>query len=149
MGTSEIGIAEMSDVMLALKEYQRMSGWITQTTGTESKLKEWCTKYMEMYGDQGKYIGQEWYRGWRAIDIHIVNQTWGSTACRWGDIGGAAMTSAYTTCIVNYEMKIVCVYWSGRLAYIAELNDKIAKDWHMPGLGNTGKIDMIYKHPRK
>ena len=151
MGTNELGLQEMTQVMTALNSYREMGTWIGGSCRDQPALKEWYDKQLEMYGDKKKYIGQQWYDTWTDADMHIVNQTWSSTACGWGGIGGAAMTSAYTVVIVNYNMKIVCIYWGGKLAYIAELNEKVntCKWESFPGLGSTGKIDVIYKPGRK
>lgn len=50
------------------------------------------------------------------VAVEMFPQTWGSTACGYGGVGGAAMTPAYTV-LVEYH-NTVCVYFGcGRLAY--------------------------------
>lgn len=55
---------------------------------------------------------------WNYVEIHIVNQTWGSTACGWGGMGGAAITGKYNIIFYNKYLEILSVYWDGQLAYV-------------------------------
>ena len=50
-------------------------------------------------------------------------QMWGSTACGFGGIGGAAMTNADTIIVEFSEYKVACVYHSGRFAYSCMTDD--------------------------
>lgn len=69
------------------------------------------------------------------IEVYVFAQTWGSTACGYGGMGGAAMTTVYTVvveCRGHY-----CVYFGcGRLAYrvsseaTTEGRDVFLKDLH-------------------
>ncbi len=154
MGTKQIGLEELTDVMVSVKEYQRLATWIGQTTDNKDTVKPWYEEAIKKYGDSGKYIGEQWYRTWCNIDMHVVNQIWGSTACGWGGIGGSAMTSAYSVVLVNKEMSMACVYWSGKLAYIVHTDDKwkeyVTKSgYRMPGRSDVSKVlNIIYIHTR-
>lgn len=154
MGSNELGLAEMTDVMVALNNYRELGGYMGQIDRDQmNTIKPWHDKQLEVYGDRKAY-GNRWYNVWADIDMHVVKQIWSSTSCGWGGIGGAAMTNAYTVIIVNYQMKAMFVYWSGKLAYIAHLNDKVDKVESMryvkmPGLSDCNKVlDIIYKIKR-
>jgi hypothetical protein len=49
----------------------------------------------------------------------MFTQPWGSTALGFGGIGGAAMTSAYTTVVAGPQGHLA-VYWNGRFAYLID-----------------------------
>lgn len=51
-------------------------------------------------------------------ELYVFPQTWGSTALGFGGIGGQAMTSAYTTVVIDNNSGYVGVFFSSRLAYI-------------------------------
>lgn len=57
------------------------------------------------------------------IDIHSWDQTWGSTACDSGGMGGSMMTSAKTVIVVSWHPTCsacsACVY-HGRFSYLIE-----------------------------
>lgn len=61
--------------------------------------------------------------------LGVFLQFWGSTALGFGGIGGAAVTSAYTTVIENNKLGYVGVFFGERLAYIIyQPNDKFRDD---------------------
>lgn len=49
-------------------------------------------------------------------DIYVFPQSWGSTALGFEGVGGAAITSAYTTVVIGPHSD-ACVYFARRLAY--------------------------------
>jgi len=85
---------------------------------------------------------------WKRINISCFIQMWGSTACGWGGMGGAAMTESYTVAIHNKDYGIIAVFYRGEFAYAIKDND-IAKDHLMkgtlPGLNRLEKFAVIYK----
>lgn len=114
--------------------------------GTNDEIiKNWITeKEIDIYSD-------EFYKKWSEIDISCFSQLWGSTACGWGGLGGAAMTTNYTVAIYNKNFNIIVVYWSGKLAYCVEVTEEsliMLKEKKMPGYNSLHKLELIYK-PQK
>lgn len=74
--------------------------------------------------------GRQPYKGRPTLqDLEIIHfpQTWGSTAIGFGGIGGAAMTTAYTTVILC--RKNAAVFFAGRHCYsVDDINDAFEKD---------------------
>lgn len=66
-----------------------------------------------------KEYSLDFYKGdWaQDIEIHHFPQMWGSTSGGWGGIGGAAMSTYYTTLIYQPLYQIIAVFFSGRFAY--------------------------------
>jgi hypothetical protein len=64
------------------------------------------------------------------VQVMMFEQTWGSTACGYGGIGGAAMTNAYTVlCSLG---PVVCVYFGcGRLAYVIDRRKTTPEQEHI------------------
>jgi len=63
------------------------------------------------------------------FEIHIFEQTWGSTALGFGGIGGQAMTTANTYVFVPQAMEEKCyVYFAGRFAYAVEYSREFMED---------------------
>lgn len=58
----------------------------------------------------GRYFGQE------VKLVSVFEQTWGSTALGFGGIGGAAMTTAFTS-VVQAGENTFAVYFHERFAY--------------------------------
>lgn len=62
-------------------------------------------------------------------ELHIFQQTWGSTALGFGGIGGQAMTTANTYVFLDLENGKDCyVYFAGRFAYTAPYGETLWKD---------------------
>lgn len=76
-------------------------------------------------------------------DLTIIHfpQTWGSTALGFGGMGGAAMTTAYTTVIIC--RKNAAVFFDGRHCYsVDDINDAFQQDVdkrHMRSLSEAEK----------
>lgn len=78
-------------------------------------------------------------------------QTWGSTSCGFGGIGGAAMTSA--DCVVvefdsrySVNLGIACIYHHGRFAYSCIIDDtyiEMVKNRAMPGQASVKKPILV------
>ena len=61
--------------------------------------------------------------------INVFSQTWGSTALGFGDIGGQAITTAYTTIIENVDLGYVAVFFGEKMAYVIKHpNEKFVED---------------------
>lgn len=74
--------------------------------------------------------GRAPYKGRPTIsDLEIIHfpQTWGSTSIGFGGMGGAAMTTAYTTVILCRNN--AAVFFGGRHCYsVDDINDVFKKD---------------------
>lgn len=76
-------------------------------------------------------------------DIQIIHfpQTWGSTALGFGGIGGAAMTTAYTTVVICRNH--AAVFFDGKHCYsVDDFNEDFMKDVgqrNMPSLSEAEK----------
>ena len=63
------------------------------------------------------------------FEIHVFEQTWGSTALGFGGVGGQAMTSATTYVFIPIGINQKCfVYFAGSFAYAVDYSDKFMKD---------------------
>ena len=61
--------------------------------------------------------------------IYDFDQTWGSPALGFGGCGGSAMTTARTYILIaKNDLKHAYVYFSGRYAYTAFVNDAFCED---------------------
>lgn len=61
--------------------------------------------------------------------IDVFSQTWGSTALGFDGIGGCAITSAYTTIILNNDLDYVGIFFGERMAYVIKHpNEKFVED---------------------
>ena len=90
------------------------------------KLNIYYDRMLQFSKDK-KWMDQESLRAWNKINLHVVLQSWGSTACGWGGMGGAAMTASYTTIIEAIQGNVIFVYYNGKLAYVAEIDEKLKK----------------------
>ena len=63
------------------------------------------------------------------FEIHIFEQTWGSTALGFGGMGGQAMTDARTYVFIPVTANQKCfVYFAGRFAYAVPYSETFIKD---------------------
>ena len=63
------------------------------------------------------------------FDLHIFEQTWGSTALGFGSIGGQAITTEFTYVFVPVNCNQNCfVYFGDQFAYEAEYCDQLLED---------------------
>lgn len=152
---ANIGMEEMTEVMQSLVKYETMINWLSQSG--EPTYTDGCKEYMDLFikkSRDGKYLDHYSFEYWKDINVHIIKQNWGSTSCGWGGMGGAAMTSSYTTIIQNLYTGAICVYYDGKLAYIAKETDVLKKyretGWRfLPAYSDTKELDIIYKHNPK
>jgi hypothetical protein len=149
MRKRDLDIKLFSEVMQAVDHYNSLPNHFTQLDVTQ---KESLTTFWDkLFGGSWERITAD-YERWQSPNVHIVHQTWGSTACGWGGMGGAAMTNSYTVVIENKWAGFIAVYWDGRLAYIAEINDKLQKYkdnnyYHLPGLHKAkSELTLVYYH---
>jgi hypothetical protein len=152
---AELGMSEMCEVMQSVVNYEKVINWLSQSG--EANYKDSCKEYMDLFIQKsrgGKYLDDQSFSYWKDINIYIVKQSWGSTSCGWGGMGGAAMSSSYTTIIQNRFTGAIFVYYDGKLAYIAKEDDSLKKyretGWrYLPAYYDTKELSIIYKHNRK
>lgn len=89
---------------------------------------------------------EEYGRGiccWPEFEFYMFPQVWGDTSLGFGGIGGQAMTSAYTTVIVDNCTGWCGVFFGERLAYtILNPNQAFYDDLHngrMESVSKSGK----------
>jgi len=149
MRRPNLDIKLFSEVMQAVDHYNSLPNHFTQLDQSQTEtLRAFWDK---LYGGSWERMNAD-YERWKSPNIHIVHQTWGSTTCGWGGMGGAAMTSAYTVIIENKWAGFIAVYWDGKLAYIAELDEKLDKYRaagfeYLPGLSEARtELTIVYYH---
>lgn len=152
---AEMGLKVMSEVMTAVSSYDEIIHWLLQS-GVKQYVDR-CNQYFEFFKSKskdGKYLDYNSLQYWKAINLHVVQQTWGSTARGWGGMGGASMTTDYTTIIENVWTGAIFVFYNGNLAYIAS-GDNAVKEYKsngfrdLPPYYETNNLDIIYKHRQK
>lgn len=87
------------------------------------------------------------YRRPRVEDISVIHfpQMWGSTALGFGGIGGQAMTSAYTTVIID-AIGNGAVFFNGTHAYtIKDYNEKFDQDCHGQNMAPISRSASYHK----
>lgn len=63
------------------------------------------------------------------FEMHMFPQTWGDTSLGFGGIGGQAMTTAYTTVVIDNTSGWCGVFFNERLAYVIHNpNEKFFED---------------------
>jgi hypothetical protein len=148
----EIGMEDIANVMIAISDYESRASYFSQMGGSDDNkaLNEyWNTKIVKR--TEKTWMTELEFRQWKDIELHLISQTWGNTSCGWQGIGGAAMTPAYTTIIENKWYNLSFIYYSGKLAYICEVDDKY-NDYKQKGyrglpgcLGCREKLTVIFK----
>lgn len=148
----EIEMEDMANVMLAISNYKERATYFTQmgSGDVSGKLKEyWETKIVKR--TEKTWMTESEFKLWSDIELHLITQTWGNTSAGWETIGGSAMTPAYTTILENKWYGLSFVYYSGKLAYICEMDDKYndlkQKGYRgLPGIvGCTEKLTVLFK----
>jgi hypothetical protein len=86
-------------------------------------------------------------RTWSEVDMHVIDQMWGSTACGWGGMGGSAMTNKHNVILEHPREKILFVYWDGKLAYILDNKEDFFSFNRMPSRDSETK-QLLYMPPR-
>jgi len=148
----EINLEEMSDLMSCISDYQGRAGYFTQmgSAPVNGNLKEyWETKIVKR--KENTWMNQSEINYWKDINVHMIAQTWGSTAGGWPGMGGASMTTYYTNIIENKWFGLAFIYFRNKLAYICEMDDKyqefVAKGYRgLPDYSDSSeKLSVIYK----
>lgn len=150
-----IDIQELSHITLSVANYEYLPNIFQQLGSKEQneKLKEFWNTNIVKRETSTHFTGSE-YQQWKEINLHVVPQTWGNTSGGWQGIGGSAMTKRYTVIIENHFYGFSCVYYSGELAYICEIDDMYKE--HMatgyrtlPGMRPYKEgLNIIYKKTR-
>lgn len=147
-------MSDLSDLTKSIVEYQQMYSIITQLDPAQRETTQELHERLLQKTQDKKYLDPHGYQYWEDIDIHIVKQSWGSTACGWGGMGGSAMTDSYTVVITNVWYNVVFVFYRGKLAYVADWNDSMKKyesiGWQrMPAFYDTKELKIFYKNNNK
>jgi hypothetical protein len=140
---------EIIHVMKSVSDYNKMCSFFNQLDPAQRETLNVYYDRMLQFSKDKKWMDQESLRAWNKINLHVVLQMWGSTACGWGGMGGAAMTNSYTTVIESIEGNAIFVYYNGKLAYVAEIDDKLKpiKEGgyeNLPSISNSSKILTTY-----
>lgn len=109
---------DFANLTSALDSYQRTATILPQLTMEEpyrERLRELCS--------EEPYYKSSLIQNWADIDVHIVQEMWGSTSCGWGGMGGSAMTNSYSIIVFNRRNNLAFIYWDGILAYIIKAED--------------------------
>lgn len=126
---------------------ERLRGYINSVCDASQKARNLYMALAEKYNPHycEKIINESSIFQW--------TQMWGSTACGFGGIGGAAMTNA--DCVViefnsrfSTYIGIACVYHNGQFAYSCRIDDEyrdLVKKRSMPGQADVkrSKLDLI------
>jgi hypothetical protein len=148
----KVELSDMADLMKSIADYEYLANTFTQLTSGEKRedlVKFWNEKIVKR--DKDTWMKPEEYKYWREINFHVIKQTWSNTSGGWESIGGSAMTDQYTVIIENQWFGFACIYYSGKLAYICEMDDKYkaytANSYRtLPGCYTCGKkLTVIYK----
>lgn len=110
--------------MVAVTAYKQLAHYFPSINREQTEqIKPYWDKWQKNVGtDRTGY--SRFHEFWSDIELHLVSQTWGSTACGWGGIGGAAITTAYTLVITNKHLNAAFIYWAGKLAYVVDMDKK-------------------------
>ena len=155
MGRAQFEIDEIAHIATAVAAYKGLAYSFTQLTGGDESgpLREFWNKKV-VKREEKTWLTESEARECNEFDIHIFSQMWGSTSCGWGGMGGAAMTASYTIVIENKWSGFACVFYSGQLVYICEMDDAY-KEYQqksyrgLPGLYECrNKLTILYTKKR-
>jgi hypothetical protein len=154
MGRAQFDIGELAFVTNAVASYKQLAYTFTQLVGGDESgpLREFWNKKI-VRREEKTWMTESEAREWDEFTLHIFPQTWGSTSCGWGGMGGAMMTTSYTT-IIESRFGFACVFYAGQLVYICEMDDAY-KEYQqksyrgLPGLYECrDKLTIIYSKKR-
>ncbi len=151
MRTEGIDMAEITNVMIALNNYTSLANSLLQIDQTQKDGLNELWERVIKHSRDGKYMDNTSFSYWNKYNLHVVMQMWGSTACGWGGMGGAAMTESYTVIIDALPLSAIFVYYNGKLAYIADSDEKMnefrnAGFKFIPAFSDTKGIKLFYKN---
>lgn len=146
-----IQLEDIAELATSIAHYQKLPGMFTQLDSKQSeKLKEFWDKAIKHNNEKRQYPDWDFMQIWNTTDLHMVEQRWSNTSCGWQGMGGSAFSSSYTIILVNYRLNIFFVYYHGKLAYVAHINEKtnLPNDIiNPPGLRDAQKkLDLIYTY---
>ena len=137
----EFGIDDIATFTKTISDHFKLANYFNQLD----------PKQLDTLNQLAEIVSQNDISRWRDINTYVVRQVWGNTSSGWQSIGGAAMTSDYTIVIENLIYGVIFVYYGGRLAYIAKIDDNLSKYRQtnysrLPGLGSCAKdLTLFYK----
>ena len=115
-------------------------------------FKQLDSNQLDTLNQLADIVSQRGITRWKDINTYMIRQVWGNTSCGWQTIGGAAITADYTIVIENLIYGVIFVYYGGRLAYIAKIDDSLSKYRQnnysrLPGLGSCANdLTLFYKN---
>lgn len=140
MERENFNILDLADFTKAIADYQIMGSQFPQYGHLN---KDNLNTFLEKHKSKERYWDSPVLNTWHRISVHVTYQTWGSTSCGWGGIGGSAMTTSMNVVIENMYTGLTFVYWGGRLAY-ATNKDNIPDFYNVPSLSEAK--GCVYKH---
>ena len=145
----ELDMEEMIYVMQSINDYKQLCSHFNQIDGRQTDTLNVYYDRMKEFSRDKKFIDQDSLIAWNKMNVHIIQQMWGSTACGWEGMGGAAMTASYTTIIEAIQGNAIFVYYNGKLAYVAEIDEKLSKYKdngykNLPGIRTASEILTTY-----
>lgn len=136
MKRDNLNISMVTDLMNALNHYTELVAYFPQLERGNEHIAELCIT---------PYHNSQIVQDWDNVNIHVVPQTWGSTACGWGGMGGSAITTTNNYVFEQVYSGLVFVYWGGKLAYIAK-KENIQDFGRLPSMSS---VVAIYKNNRR
>lgn len=130
---NELTARDGADFLNAYSHYSELASYFPQLDPKNEEIKK-------LVGEE-PYYKSKLVHHWYDIEIHIASQTWGSTSCGWGGMGGASMSVGINFVIKQKYTDLLFVYWHGRLAYI--MNGFDVTDYgRMPSMSS---VTALYK----
>jgi len=123
-------VSVINDITAAIVHHNHLGGYYPNLAGIEKDFYK---------SDLG--------RTWSEVDLHVVDQMWGSTSCGWGGMGGSAMTSKRNVILEHRRQEILFVYWDGQLAYILDNKNKSFRFDRMPS--RNDEIENLIHMPKR
>lgn len=135
-------ISNVADIINSISKFSELVNYFPQLS---TEQRDSLNKCWSEDGKFSRYTDSNLYKNWDRINLHIVDQIWGSTACGYGGMGGAAMTSKYNIIFENTMLNILFVYWDGKLAYVLDNKDNSLIFNRLPSIKNVEKDKLIYR----
>lgn len=148
---NEFSLNTIGYISLAISNYLELHGCIPQLDPSQIHSLNLIQEKILSFSKDKKYIDYVSYSYWNKFDVHIVNQTWGSTAGGWPGMGGATMTDSYTIIIENKFIGYSFIYYGSTLAYIVKIDEVYLniKLNHLPGIYNLSKSELTVNYINK
>ncbi len=139
-------IKDSADLLTVISDYFEKALSVSQLDPSQKEtLSELYERVLKTSRD-GKYPDHNSYDAIRDVNIHIVAQTWGSTAGGWSGMGGSAMSTYYTFIIESKHLSAAFIYFGSRLCYICDMDDqyRAIKEYRMPSQSECKKQLKIF-----